>query len=808
MKNTRWKLYGVLYFTAVFVLVPALASAYIDPSVTTYAIQAVAGVAVAAGAFFATYGRRMKKSWMRTLEIDENTGRAREARLEVTREDLKEALAARRESLRKAPAAAGKKPKNLRGRIITSLLCGVAPALALILRPVISFYLANEGEFWFELSDVMPDVLGVFAGLALVTAAVHFLLPNGKKLSLRLLFAAMTAAGTLCVFVQDHFMSSYLPTLTGEAIDWSLYRSWNIASLALWGGTFLLFLVLFAVRPRLSRIVTYGALILLICAEAVNGTIDLATAKNENKRSGTYFTQHGMYETSTAGNVVVLVSDTFEGTYMNRILEEYPETRDLLSDITYYDNVTGVSVFTYFSYAKLMTGVDFPIGKASEEGVTYCLENQTTVDRIAGNGWDIGYYVDFSPTPNIQDEILNYSDERLRPNSAARWSLTKLLLRSTLFRSVPHPLKSRFGAYTLEFEYVKFQLKDASPFIENDEVYYETLRNGGLTAVDGKPRYTLQMLFGIHDPCMLDADFNYFPDRSELTVEERKMQTARAQLKLLRLYLDQLKAAGTYDQTTVILTADHGFNQRFYPVFLVKEANRSEDGFRTDSTPISLQSDYADILDALTSGQSFTEAAAACGADPDRVRTALDFRSSVYERETNRRTVVEIRGEAKDPASYVYARDEFLLNDAYEGRCELNTPFVLRGSVNRTAAVYGLSDGDAYGHSVVFDAFFDGEAGEPAEFRAIVANVTDVPQRIEVSLEGGEVLETVTVEPHAESPTTFSVALPEGTVSRLTLRMDFPDAVLQEIQGETLTWNNFASVYVHTAGFYSKEENE
>ena len=63
MNRTRWKIYGIFYFSAVFIFLPSLASAYIDPSVTTYAIQAIAGVAVAAGAFFATYGRRMKKSW-------------------------------------------------------------------------------------------------------------------------------------------------------------------------------------------------------------------------------------------------------------------------------------------------------------------------------------------------------------------------------------------------------------------------------------------------------------------------------------------------------------------------------------------------------------------------------------------------------------------------------------------------------------------------------------------------------------------------------------------------------------------------
>ena len=801
MNRRRWALYGVLYFTAVFALVPGMASAYIDPSVTTYAIQAIAGVAVAAGAFFATYGRRMKKSWMRTLDMDENESRIREAPLEVSREDLQEKLREKRAARAAQPAAAGKKKRNLRGRIITSLLCGFAPALALILRPIITFYLANEGEFWFELGDVMPDVLLVFFGMALGTALVHFLLPDGKRFSPRLLLAVLVAAGTLCVFIQDHFMSGYLPTLTGEAIDWSLYKAWNLYSLALWGGVFLLFLAVFAIRPRTARAAVYGLMILLLCAEAVNGTIDLATAKNENRRSGTYFTQNGMYETSKAGNVVVLVSDTFEGTYMNQILEDYPEVRELLDDCTYYDNVTGVSVFTYFSYAKLMSGVDFPIGKASEEGVTYCLENQTTMDRIHDNGWEIGYYTDFSPTPNIRDLLINYADQRLRPNRTAQWSLTKLLLRSTLFRSVPHPLKPKFGAYTLEFEHVKFQLEDASPFIENDPIYYDHLREKGLTAVDSAPRYTLQMLFGVHDPCTLDADFQLLTDRDELTVEERKIQTGRAQLKLLRLYLDQLKEAGTYDQTTVIMTADHGFNQRFYPVFLVKEANRSEEGFRVDHTPISMQADYADLMDALTAGKSFTEAIAPYAAEPERVRYALDFRSPVYETETTRRSIVEIRGEAKDPDSYTIARDEFLLDDHFTGRCEPGTPFVSRGDLNGTAAVYGLDESGAYGHSAVFDAFFGTEESRPMEFRAIVANSTGSPQRIEVSLEGGEVLETIRLEPE-EGPVEFSVALPEETVSRRTIRLDFPDAELQEIQGEKLTWNTYASVYVHTAGLY------
>ena len=153
-----------------------------------------------------------------------------------------------------------------------------------------------------------------------------------------------------------------------------------------------------------------------------------------------------------------------------------------------------------------------------------------------------------------------------------------------------------------------------------------------------------------------------------MPAEYRQQQTVRAQLKLLRDYLDRLKDAGTYDQTTVIMTADHGFNQRFYPVCIVKEAYRGEDGFRIDSTPISWQSDYENLICEVTAGKSFSEAVRQC-IGKNEVRTALNFRSSIKKRKTERRTIVEIQGEAKDPGSYLISKDEFLLDDMLQGRC-------------------------------------------------------------------------------------------------------------------------------------------
>ena len=788
--KSRWRFYGIVYFTMVFALVPSLASAYIDPSVTTYAIQAIVGVAVAAGAFFATYGRRMKKHWMRILDIDENETRTTEAPLEITREDLKEELLRKREERKKQAVPAAKGKSSIKGRIITSLLCGFAPAMVLILRPIISFYLNNEEEFWFRLSDVIPDILLLFFVSALAAALVHFCLPDGKKASLRLWFATAAAAGTFCAFVQDHFLSSYLPALTGEEIDWSVYGGWNLASLGLWGGVFLLFLVLVIVRPRFMKSMVYGLMLLLLCMETAIGAVDAVSEKHTASRTDSYFTQYGMYETSEAGNVVLLVSDTFEATYLNSILETTPEYRELLSDVTYYDNVSGISVYTFLSYPKILTGEDFPLGKTFADGVTWAFEHQTLVDRVYGKGWDIGYYTEFSPTPNMKGKIISYADEGLHPNRAARIRLTKLLLRGALFRIVPQMVKQRFAVTTLEFEYVKYVLEDVAPYMTNDGLYYDHLRESGLTRTEGRPRFNVTELFGVHEPCTLSADFTLLENAEELSMRERQLETGRAQLKLLRTYLDRLKDAGTYDQTTVIMIADHGRENRFYPICLVKEANRRDDGFRIDHTPLSLQDDYTDLIDALTSGETFSGFAAQY-ADTARVRTGLDFRAHTFGEEAFSRSVVEIPGDASDTGSFRIDRDEFALDDDFPGRYTPGGAIVSGGKAgSSSAAVYGIEDGIIPGHSVVFDVFFDTEESRKLTLKGTFRNVTGRPQRIVFTI-NGDTVETITLAGRA-GPTEIEVPLPELNTGRMTLQMDFPDAEKQDNIG----WSTYSSISI------------
>ena len=73
MRKLVIKVCEILFFVIGFAILFSInAKAYIDPSVMTYTIQAVAGVAIAIGAPIAMYWRSVRKKLNKKLGVDEN----------------------------------------------------------------------------------------------------------------------------------------------------------------------------------------------------------------------------------------------------------------------------------------------------------------------------------------------------------------------------------------------------------------------------------------------------------------------------------------------------------------------------------------------------------------------------------------------------------------------------------------------------------------------------------------------------------------------------------------------------------------
>ena len=73
MKKIRPSLALTLYCALCFILTPAQASAYIDPSTTTFIIQAGIGLVVAIAAGFSIYWRKAKKKINKAVGKEEVT---------------------------------------------------------------------------------------------------------------------------------------------------------------------------------------------------------------------------------------------------------------------------------------------------------------------------------------------------------------------------------------------------------------------------------------------------------------------------------------------------------------------------------------------------------------------------------------------------------------------------------------------------------------------------------------------------------------------------------------------------------------
>ncbi|WP_270471747.1 hypothetical protein [Hungatella hathewayi] len=75
------------FFTCFFMMFSMTSYAYIDPSVLSYTIQIVAGVAIAIGAAVGIYWRKAKRKINDKLGIDENAKKEMENDIIETDED-------------------------------------------------------------------------------------------------------------------------------------------------------------------------------------------------------------------------------------------------------------------------------------------------------------------------------------------------------------------------------------------------------------------------------------------------------------------------------------------------------------------------------------------------------------------------------------------------------------------------------------------------------------------------------------------------------------------------------------------------
>ncbi|MCL2487065.1 MAG: LTA synthase family protein [Oscillospiraceae bacterium] len=671
-----------------------------------------------------------------------------------------------------------------RNYLAAALLVSAAFSFNLMVFAPLDSYLSNAAEFWFGLNDILPVVGLAFLAVFAAGFLLCYLLPG----RLRLVALAVTFSATLAMYIQGSFLMGGYPLLDGEPIDWGGMKTTAVYNTLIWLIVFALPMVLAFAREKMFKTFASAVSGIIIGIGVLTLTFSLVTTPWPTGNN-VYLSTEGQFNIPKKGAVVTVLSDTFESGYLERALKEYPELKDDLAGFIFYPDTAGISTLTYLSMATLMTGEVFPLGKDMKSGMADCFQKTGFYSRMREYGYDVRYYTE----NNFMDEsytgdIANLVADSSSASPASVKMVSKYLYKYTLFRDMPHLLKKYFLVDNAAFDFAQ-RLSDSPIYLVDDDVFYDTLKKDGVTAAGGS-EYILYHLNGMHAPNTHDKDFQKVTYKDDVPYAERRYQESLGQLTLFKEFIARLKAAGCYDDTTLIFTADHGHQNRFNPVFMIKPAGETAP-FRINNAPISLVTDYLPLIEDLAAGQGLESEFFAIPDNQPRDRYVYNYTTrGGYGKTAVSRSKIKVDGHAGDKDAYVVWQDEYFDNSGALPVIKPGDPIPLTED-SAYALVLGFSAKSApFSRTATVTCDF-GSVPEQMDAKLAVQRVFGSSQRLKIEANGCTLYDAAVAE--SAVYVTFKIGRSAFKDGKLTLAFTFPDAVKNNDDTEILERVRFDS---------------
>lgn len=590
------------------VLIAPPAYAYVDPSVMTYTIQAIAGVAVALSAVLGVALRRTRNVIFRVFKIDENANKVVEEPVVAIDAHGPEAALERSHAEETARTDAlflekGPEPKRLGWpmRFVRALLCCGFLIFTVFVMAPLEVVSASGESLNFGFLDVAPYVIVVGAAFMVVVA---LLLSFVRGRAFDVLMTVVVALG-LCACVQALFLNESLPIADGRELSLADHKTITTISTIAWIAIIAGFLVLNAKKKQVCRAL---ALTLSACLILVQGislgsiAIDAQRASEEGSAALVQTTQ-GLYDVSADDNVIVFILDFFDTQNLESILDDDPQALAEFTGFTFFRNSAGSMIPTAYAIPYLLTGQLPQDGDSFESYMTARYERSDFLPKIAEAGYDIGIYSDSVESAIPAAFASNYvMPGSLEINAPA---LIGVLDKVALYRDLPWILKPLLWFYTDEVNRAALS-EEQSPYVMDDLQYAETLRNDGLEVNDAGKAFRFIHLLGAHYPFVMDADGNAAENPTDIKTQ------GHGSLMVVSDYLRELKRLGLYDEATIIVTSDHGnwyltdqtIETPVSPILLVKPAETATEAaepVRISNVPTGHLDFHGTIMDAIGS---------------------------------------------------------------------------------------------------------------------------------------------------------------------------------------------------------------
>ena len=487
------------------------------------------------------------------------------------------------------------------------------------------YTMSNPGLYLFYPVLTGIGLFGIWAGLFYYLAS-----PKGRWIMSRVMFIMCSGALLNNALYSNYFgdMVETLQYIVNPHFD-VVNMIWDAVFLVLAAGVCILLLRFTKAFPTVIAACGAVALIIISCNNISRINVQYKSSFNS------YSEELPSFNLSKDGqNVVVLMLDRAIGSMVPYILNEKPELRQSFDGFTWYRNSMSYGQSTNFASPALYGGYDYTPERINERSSESLVSKQNEALKVMPSvfvkeGWDCTFinptYAGYSWMPDltvfkdfqgmkVYNTGYHYLPDLAEKCANLEISLTRNLYCYSLFKSSPvaiQPFLYDGGRYNMTGSITKeasssFQVVDGTSralghYLSFEAEYYALRAMDTMTNISEKGNNLVIMSNkSTHDMSMLSEpsyEPKYYVDNREydathterfmLDGKQLKMETTpqyvffemnTAALMSVGRWLDYLKAQGVYDNTRIIIVADHAYGVGQYEDLMFTNEDKEFDG--------------------------------------------------------------------------------------------------------------------------------------------------------------------------------------------------------------------------------------
>ncbi len=497
--------------------------------------------------------------------------------------------------------------KNSVGAVLPGIILSASACFMFFLYAPLEMYFTNKNEFWFDFYRLAPFMLLIFL-ITTILGSLAFLVlfcihERLYQVGLTVCFVAFLAS-----YIQGNFLIKHLPPLDGTDIDWSQYAGERIKTVLIWliVTAVVLTLIKFIHMDNFYRMVKVvpSCIVLILVAALISVCVGNAGLESKKQMQ---VTDHNLYEMSDDQNFIILLLDAVDARNMTKLLEDYPEYQEVFEDFTYYPNTVGAYPFTMISIPYIFSGEWFENGQLFEAYETETYKNSKLLGTLEQDGYKLGLY-----EPDLlckDDSVYRFENVIAKKGGiSSYWEFLKAELKLVGVKYAPFDLKQYCIFDTNFFLGLQEAPEGFEAYTHVNNYFYHNMLDTPISHTNQKC-FKFIHVEGGHTPFRYDENVD-FVENATYT------DNLKASMTITREYLERLKKENVYDNSAIIIMADHGYAEtpvgnaaleRQNPIFFAKGVNEKHE-LQVSNAPVSyvdLQDAYNRLLDGKSSQEIF-----------------------------------------------------------------------------------------------------------------------------------------------------------------------------------------------------------